>query len=145
MAGITRSRSRANRAHRPSRTGRAFVETFAGPVRHALSCTRSPRATAYSSVAPSLSLLARSRCGAQDPRHSAAGNPNPSPRTATGGAGESGSRRAADPDPDAVARSRADRGRSRPNRAGIRGVAPRVRVCRVVNRAGGASRGGSVT
>jgi len=57
-------------------------------------------------------------------------------------AGEPGSRRAADPDPDAVAPSRADRGRSRPNPAGIRGVSPRVRVCTVVNRAGGGSPGG---
>jgi hypothetical protein len=57
-------------------------------------------------------------------------------------AGEPGSRRAADPDPDAVAPSRADRGRSCPNPAGIRGVSPRVRVCTVVNRAGGGSPGG---
>jgi hypothetical protein len=126
----------ANRAHRPSRTGHAFVEIFAGSLRHALSCTPSPRATALQR-----SLLARSL--ARPPRlrplfHSwlacvveletvaiplretltLALAP---PREA---AGETVSHRAVDPDPDAVAPCRADRGRSRLNRAGIRGVSP---------------------
>jgi len=66
-----------------------YATLYLAPPLHELQlCSAlSPGSLARLACAISLFLLAHSRCGARDPRHSAAGNPNPSPRTDAGGCG----------------------------------------------------------
>jgi hypothetical protein len=108
--------------HRPS-AGRRAPSLKTSQGQYATLYLAAPSAALSRSLARlrSLSSPAGSRSGAQDPRHSAAGNPNPSYRATARGHG-SARPRAVPPTP--IRRRRADRGRSRPNRAGIRGISP---------------------